>query len=46
MIEEEEFRPRRKEEPMREKTEAERKAAAETLAYLVSLPWQPFGIDW
>lgn len=46
MIEEEEFRPRRKEDPMREKTDAERKEASETLAYLESLPWQPFGIDW
>ena len=46
MIEEEEYRPRRKEEPSREKTEAERKEAFETLAYLESLPWQPVGIDW
>lgn len=34
------------EQTKRERTEEEQRQAAETLEYLESLPWRPFGIDW
>jgi hypothetical protein len=33
-------------EQKRQPTEEERRQAQETLEYLESLPWRPFGIDW
>lgn len=38
----------RKEEPKpkHEPTAEERQRAADTLAYLESLPWRPFGVEW
>lgn len=35
-----------KQQPKIEQTEEEKRRAEETLAYLESLPWRPFGIDW
>jgi hypothetical protein len=35
-----------KQQPKIEQTEDERRRAAETLAYLESLPWRPHGIEW
>ena len=34
------------EQPKHEPTEEEQRQAAETLAYLESLPWRPFGVEW
>ena len=33
-------------EPCNEPTEDERKQAEQTEAYLKSLPWRPFGVEW
>lgn len=46
MIDERNARFPRPQIPKREPTEAERKQAAETLAYLEALPWQPFDVEW
>lgn len=35
-----------RQEPKRERTEQEQRQAEETLAYLDSLPWRPFGVEW
>lgn len=35
-----------KEQPKHEPTDEERRQAAETLAYLESLPWRPFTEEW
>jgi len=33
-------------EPKREPTEEEKRRAADTLAYLESLPFRPIGVEW
>lgn len=45
MIDESEYRLP-KIEQKRKKTEEEKRQAAETLAYLESLPWKPFDQEW
>ncbi len=46
MIEPEDYKFPHREQPRREPTDEERRQAAETLAYLESLPWRPFGVEW
>lgn len=46
MIEKSEFDVPPDQEHKYEKTEEEKRQAAETLAYLESLPWQPFDVEW
>lgn len=46
MIEPEYYKFPHREQPQREPTEEERQQAAETLAYLESLPWRPHGMEW
>jgi hypothetical protein len=45
MIDESNYRLPTK-QPKREPTEEEKRRAAETLAYLESLPWRPHGDEW
>ena len=46
MIDEQDYRLPKKEQPKREPTDKERRQAAETLEYLESLPWRPHGMEW
>lgn len=46
MIDECDYRLPRKQELKQEPTEEEKRQAAETLAYLESLPWRPIGVEW
>ena len=46
MIAECDYKLPRPEQPKREPTEEEQRQAAETLAYLESLPWRPHGDEW
>jgi len=46
MIDEQDYRLPKKEQPKREPTDEERRQAAETLKYLESLPFRPHGMEW
>ena len=46
MIEESDYRFPHKKESKHEPTEDEKLLAEKTLAYLESLPWRPFGVEW
>lgn len=46
MIVESDYRLPHAEQPKREPTEEEKRQAAETLAYLESLPFRPHGDEW
>lgn len=46
MIAECDYKLPRPKQPKRERTEEEQRQADETLAYLESLPWRPFGDEW
>ena len=46
MIVESDYRLPKKKQSKHEPTEEEKRQAAETLAYLESLPFRPFGDEW
>ena len=46
MIEPEYYKFPHKQESKKEPTKEEQRAAEETLEYLESLPFRPFGIEW
>ena len=46
MIEPEDYKLPHKRKSNEEPTKEEKRAAEETLEYLESLPFRPFGIDW
>lgn len=46
MIEPEDYKLPHKQERKKEPTEEQKRKAEETLEYLESLPFRPFGIEW